>query len=59
MSCDQFDAGLLHTDQIVDDRSGEVYEVKWAVSRDALGMPHFQAGLDQISGVVSRPRVGG
>jgi hypothetical protein len=59
MSCDPFDGGLLHTDTVEDERSGEVYEVKWAVARDALEMPHFQAGMDQISGVVSRPLVGG
>lgn len=58
MSCDPLPVGLLHTDQVVDEQSGEVYEVRWAVSRVGLGMDHIQAGMDQISGVVSSPRIG-
>jgi hypothetical protein len=59
MACDQFDGGILHTDRVVDEQSGEVYEVRWAVARSALGLDHFHAGLDQISGVVTKPLVGG
>lgn len=58
LSCDQFDAGLLHTDTVTDEQSGEVYEVRWAVARNVTGLAHFQAGMDQISGVVSTPRMG-
>ena len=58
MSCDPLAVGLLHTDQVVDEQSGEVYEVRWAVARVGLGMDHIQAGMDQISGVVSSPRMG-
>jgi hypothetical protein len=58
LACDQFAAGLLHTDRVVDEQSGEVYEIRWAVARTALGLDHFHAGMDQISGVVSTPRVG-
>lgn len=56
MSCDQYAGGLLHTDTVEDEQSGEVYEVKWAVARTALGLDHIQAGMDQISGVVSTVR---
>lgn len=53
MSCDPFDGGLLHTDTVSDDTSGEVYDVVWAVARFGVGLDHFQAGLRQVSGVVS------
>lgn len=59
LSCDLFTGGLLHTDTVTDERSGEVYEVRWSVSRDVAGLAHFQAGMDQISGVVSSPQMGG
>ena len=56
LSCDPYDGSLLHTDTIVDEQSGETYEVRWAVARFGLGdLDHYQAGLDQISGVVSHP----
>jgi hypothetical protein len=53
LSCDPFDSGLHHKDQVVDDTSGETYEVVWSVSRYGVGMDHFQARLNQVSGVVS------
>lgn len=53
MSCDQFDGGLRHTDTVEDEATGEVYEVVWSVARNGVGLDHFQAGLKQVSGVVS------
>lgn len=52
LSCDPIPAGLLHTDRILDDKTGEVYEVTWAVARFGLGMDHLQGGLRQVSGVI-------
>lgn len=53
MSCDPFDGGLHHEATVTDDLSGEVYEVVWSVSRVGLDLDHFQAGLTQVSGLVS------
>ena len=53
LSCDPFTGGLHHKDRIEDDTSGEVYDVVWSVSRYGVGMDHFQARLNQVSGVVS------
>lgn len=53
LSCDPTD--LRHTDQIRDERTGEIYEVLW--SRDlgfsigeATGMEHIEAGVKQVKG---------
>jgi hypothetical protein len=53
LACDQYEGGLHHKDTIVDERSGEVYNVVWSVTRNGFGLDHFQAGLQQVSGVVS------
>lgn len=51
LSCDPVD--LRHTDEVVDDTTGETFEVVWAISRQGLGMDHVQAGLERVTGVVS------
>jgi hypothetical protein len=52
MSCDQFPAKLHHKDMVVDEQSGETYNVVWTVTRNGMGLDHLQAGLQQVSGVV-------
>lgn len=49
LSCDPID--LQHVDTVVDDSTGEEYEVVWTLSRTGLGMPHVQAGLRKTTGV--------
>ena len=53
MSCDPTD--LVHTDQVQDEQTGELYEVTWARFRVGMGLDHTQAGMKQVSGVVSAP----
>jgi len=55
MSCDPTD--LQHTDQVRDEQTDEVYDVLWARERRGLGLDHVQAGMKQVAGVVSEPRV--
>ena len=52
LSCDPFNQGLHHKDQVVNEQSGSVYEVVYSETREGMGMDHFQAGLTQVSGVV-------
>lgn len=52
LSCDPFDEGLHHKDQVVNEQSGSVYEVVFSETREGMGMDHFQAGLTQVSGVI-------
>jgi len=51
LSCDPVD--LRHTDRVQDDQTGDLYEVTWARPRGGLGLDHTQAGLKQVSGLVS------
>lgn len=55
MSCDPVD--LTHLDQVRDETTGEMYEVSWVHQRRGLGLDHTQAGLRQVHGVVSTPRL--
>lgn len=47
---------LEHNDVVVDEATGERYEVQWVRHRQELGMDHVQAGLRQVTGTVSRAR---
>lgn len=49
LTCDLTD--LTHTDRVLDDRTGAVYEVTWARQREGFGLDQVQAGLKQVSGV--------
>lgn len=52
LACDPVD--LTHRDRVLDDRTGEEYEVEWARTRNALGgLDHTQAALYQIRGIPS------
>lgn len=53
LACNPFAGGIHHEDTVVNDQSGAVYEVVFAEERTALGLDHFQAGLRQVTGVVS------
>jgi hypothetical protein len=57
MSCDPVD--LSNADQVRDEATGEVYDVLWSRPRTGAipGLDHVQAGLRQVSGVVSEPRL--
>ncbi len=49
LTCDPTD--LRHTDQVQDDRTGDLYEVVWARNREGFSLDQVQAGLRQVSGV--------
>lgn len=51
LTCDPVD--LHHADTIVDDSTGDTFEVVWARSRPGLGVDHTVAGLLQRSGVAA------
>lgn len=53
LSCDTVD--LSRYDTVIDEKTGEVYDVEWARERLGFGLEHIQAGLKQISGVDSHP----
>jgi hypothetical protein len=48
LDCDTTD--LRHRDQIVDDASGERFDVVWVHDRTGLGLDYTQAGLRQVEG---------
>lgn len=50
LSADPVD--LRHGDTLVDDRTGDRFQVVWARTRNTLGLAHTVAGLTQSSGVV-------
>lgn len=37
---------------VVDDTTGDTFEIEWARLRTGLGLDHVEAGLRQVSGVV-------
>lgn len=49
LTCDPTD--LQHTDTVIDDSSGEEFEVVWVKDRIGLGMDHVQASLRHVEGV--------
>lgn len=53
LSCDPVE--IRHTDSIQDEATGDTYEVVWARPRTGLGLEHAEAGLRQVTGVVSQP----
>lgn len=53
LSCDVVD--LTRYDTVIDENTSEVYNVEWARLRRGFGLEHMEAGLNQISGVVSQP----
>ena len=54
LSCDPCD--LTRFDMVVDEKTGEEYNVEWARLRQGIGgLDHIEAGLNQITGVVSQP----
>lgn len=52
LNCDPVD--LRHTDRVEDEKTGEIYEVRWAHPRIGFGRDHMTAGLRQVTGIVSR-----
>lgn len=53
LSCDPFTAGLRATDQILDENTGEVYDVAGLpYHAHGLGLDHITAPVKQIVGVV-------
>lgn len=55
LSCDPTD--ISHGDRIEDEVTGEVYDVQWARLRIGLGLNHIEAGLRQVAGVTSIPKL--
>lgn len=50
--CDPFDGALLASDQIVDDVTGDVYELDGpGFHQRGFGLDHFEAPIKQIVGV--------
>lgn len=49
LSCDPVD--LRNTDQVIDQTTGEKYEVIWARKRTGLSLDHTRAALKQVSGL--------
>lgn len=47
--CDPID--LRHTDQVVDDTTGETFDVVWVKQRTGLGMDHTSAFLKHVEGL--------
>jgi hypothetical protein len=52
LHCDPFDAGIHHEDTVVDDTTGETFEVVWSHAIYALDLDHIEAGIRQVTGVV-------
>lgn len=50
LSCDPVD--LTHTDQVRDERSGDVYDVTWVQRRSGLNLDHVEAALKTVDGLV-------
>lgn len=50
LACDPCD--LTHDCVIVDDATGDRFEIEWARLRTGLGIDHIEAGLRQVTGVV-------
>lgn len=50
LDCDSVD--LQHTDVVVDDTTGETFQVVWAESRVGLGLDHVEAGLRRTGAAV-------
>lgn len=48
LDCDPVD--LQHDDQIVDDATGDVFEVVWVRNRVGFGLDYTQAELRQVNG---------
>lgn len=48
LACDP--CGLLHTDRVLDERTGITYLVKWAYHSAGFGLAHDRAGLRLVSG---------
>lgn len=48
LDCDPVD--LQHRDQIVDDTTGDVFDVVWARDRTGLGLDYTQADLRRVAG---------
>lgn len=48
LDCDPTD--LQHRDQVVDDQTGDVFDVVWSRDRTGLGLDYTQAGLRQVQG---------
>lgn len=51
LSCDPVD--LTHLDQVLDEVTGEIYEVTWARQRTGFGLDHTRGGLRAVKGVTS------
>lgn len=47
LACDVTD--IRHTDRILDETTGETWEVSWARLRAGLGLDHMTAGLRSIT----------
>lgn len=47
LNCDPIDAG--HRDRILDENTGEVWEVVWVQNRRGLGLDHTRAGLKRVT----------
>ena len=50
VTCDPTD--IRHTDRIVDEVTGEEFDVEWATPRRGLGLDHTFAGLKQVKGAL-------
>lgn len=51
LDCDPVDVN--NRDTVVDDVTGDVYEVVWARARHGLGLDHVEAELLEVTGVVA------
>ena len=50
--CDPFDEGLVATDQLLDEQTGDVYELDGpALHQRGFGLDHFEAAIKQVVGV--------
>lgn len=50
MTCDPTD--VRRTDRILDETTGEEFDVEWSAPRVGLGLDHTFAGLQQVKGVL-------
>lgn len=41
---------VSHTDRLVDDQTGEVWQVEWCRTRRGLGLDHVEAGVKRVEG---------
>lgn len=48
LDCDP--CAITHLNRIVDDVTGERFEVVWIKSRQGLGLDHMEGGLRRVSG---------